>query len=681
MRKRLGVVALLALALAVIPAKAQDRVDLIVLLDSSQSMFQYYNQVVDYVLSGTVTEYMRFGDAFHLVSFADATQIEISQVLRTETDLKSVVARLYLLYPLGRNTDLVTALKNVYQYVADLPESSAKHIVLVTDGMHSPAPESPYASLDEAGVRAEIEKVASRIRERGWTMRIVRVPFDDSLAGADTSSISQTIVASPGQPGEAAPTSPGSGDYLTDVAQAAGTDISVFDPANGSSTLVETVDLPRISFPDDLGLRDYSFSIPVEILNRSSRPVSVELTGLLLADGTDILVQKSLSRIDAGTSVKLNLRVLLPDSQPEGNNLLVLEPRFAEGLRVSPARSTIKVELKRSFIAALWRKSALLMLFLVILAIACITVLVVVLYIRAAHKKSAEPVVDAFIDSGAQTQEKIQRGNSQTNRSISRTVASAQSPTMQIQTAANHVEHGSAGSEKDAQAILKAAGTSGHRVVNLNTVQMITHRDGAAAKDLLAIASKATSATGELKAASTLDSWKRPPSSRHALPLREKNIQTITPTHKAPVQYQSQVKRQAASRIILHVLDQNANIGKRNIHTMQAGTRKSVGGGASDFLVFLLPVPRNVAYLHFDGDDCVLVPEHPELFPDYNGPIESCMGKEIRMITPRNKELVLRFDRYISPIETINSLLHCIEVPGIRVSPSVPVDSRPETGD
>ncbi len=268
MRKRFGVVAFLALALAVVPVKAQDRVDLIVLLDSSQSMFQYYNQVVDYVLSATVIEYMRFGDAFHLVSFSDATQVEISQVLRTETDLKSVVARLYLLYPLGRNTDLVTALKNVYQYVADLPESSAKHIVLVTDGMHSPAPDSPYASLDQNGVRAEIEKAASRIRERGWTMRIVRVPFDQDVAGADPSNISQSIVTSSGKPGEATPTSPGSGDYLADVANAAGTSISVFDPTDGSSTLVETVDLPRISFPEDMGVRDYSFTIPVEIVNR-----------------------------------------------------------------------------------------------------------------------------------------------------------------------------------------------------------------------------------------------------------------------------------------------------------------------------------------------------------------------------------------------------------------------------
>ncbi|GAB1457508.1 hypothetical protein MASR2M48_28160 [Spirochaetota bacterium] len=117
MTKRIGIVALLAIAISVPGIVAQERVDVVVLLDSSRSMSQYYNQVVDYVLSQTVKEYLRFGDAFHLLSFSDSTQVEIAQVLRTEKDLRSVVARLYLLYPLGKNTDLVTAFKNTHCHV------------------------------------------------------------------------------------------------------------------------------------------------------------------------------------------------------------------------------------------------------------------------------------------------------------------------------------------------------------------------------------------------------------------------------------------------------------------------------------------------------------------------------------------------------------------------------------
>jgi hypothetical protein len=176
----------LALLIAVMPVAAQERVDLIILLDSSRSMFRYYNQVIDFVVSDAVREYLRFGDGFHLMNFADTTQLEVAQVLRTEEDVRTVLSRLYLMYPLGRNTDMISALKGVSQYVSGLASSSSKYIIFITDGMHSPAPGSLYAAYSTDEARAEMERSASRIRERGWTMRIVQVPFN----GADRSDFS-----------------------------------------------------------------------------------------------------------------------------------------------------------------------------------------------------------------------------------------------------------------------------------------------------------------------------------------------------------------------------------------------------------------------------------------------------------------------------------------------------------
>jgi len=167
-----------ALLTTVMPVVAQERVDLVILLDSSRSMFRYYNQVIDFVVSDTVREYLRFGDGFHLMNFADTTQLEVAQVLRTEEDVRKVLSRLYLMYPLGRNTDMISALKGVSQYVSGLASSSSKYIILITDGMHSPAPDSMHASYSAAEVRVEMERIASRIRDRGWIMRIVQVPFN-----------------------------------------------------------------------------------------------------------------------------------------------------------------------------------------------------------------------------------------------------------------------------------------------------------------------------------------------------------------------------------------------------------------------------------------------------------------------------------------------------------------------
>ncbi|PKL25381.1 MAG: hypothetical protein CVV47_04810 [Spirochaetae bacterium HGW-Spirochaetae-3] len=662
MTKRIGIVAILALAMLA-PAAAQDRVDLVVLLDSSQSMFPYYNQVVDYVLSETVREYMRFGDAFHLLAFSDSTQVEIAQVLRTEQDLKSVVARLYLLYPLGRNTDLVTAIKNVYRYVADLPEGSAKHIILITDGMHSPAAGTQYADLDAAGVRAEIDRSASRIRERGWTMRIVRVPFDGSASsiaaqGSAGGTVAGAVDDGSGRSGEALSSSPGSGDYLSDVAAAVGAEVTTFDPANAASTVENSIDLPRVAFPADLGVSDYAFTIPMDVENRSSRPLSLELTRLLLGDGTDILRSKEIAEIQPGKSSRLNLKVMLPESLPEGKASLSLEPRFADGLRVSPARTSVSLTIKRAPMAAFFRNSARVALFLVILAIACAAALIIAVYVRRAHRKAEEPIVDALLDSAAPSQD----------RDAARSLQEAASRAQHVSPYATVSGTASATGRDRAALLAAAAGADSHHVA-------ATERPESRIAD-----SVAAQGARESRSVALLASWKAP-TSRRSLP-KASDIGTARASDaapgRAPVHYESRVARAGSARLILRVADQNQNIGKRNIRAMHAGGRASIGGGSSDFLVFLLPVPRALAWLYYDGVDATLVPSRPEFFPDYDGAITGCIGKEIRMVTARGKELIMRFDRYEAPIDRINKILHCIESPGLL--PPV-VETTDQTSD
>jgi len=139
--------------------------------------------------------------------------------------------------------------------------------------------------------------------------------------------------------------------------------------------------------------------------------------------------------------------------------------------------------------------------------------------------------------------------------------------------------------------------------------------------------------------------------------------------------FEPRITRPGAVRLTLHVQDQNPNIGKRNIHAMHAGGRASVGGGKSAFQIFLLPVPRNLAHLYYDGIDATLVPQKPDFFPDYDSPIESCIGRDIRVVTARGKELIIRFERYVPPLDKINKLLHCLETPGMA---TFSTDSYPE---
>jgi hypothetical protein len=115
----------------------------------------------------------------------------------------------------------------------------------------------------------------------------------------------------------------------------------------------------------------------------------------------------------------------------------------------------------------------------------------------------------------------------------------------------------------------------------------------------------------------------------------------------------------------LFVEDQNTAIGRRNIHALKAGYTFSVGGGKSDFLIFLVPMPPHIADLHFDGRQCTFIPRKPQYFPDIGSQqVPNCIGKTIRVISDKRYELHIRMERYEDPLKALNKLLHSIAVPG-----------------
>ena len=115
----------------------------------------------------------------------------------------------------------------------------------------------------------------------------------------------------------------------------------------------------------------------------------------------------------------------------------------------------------------------------------------------------------------------------------------------------------------------------------------------------------------------------------------------------------------------LFVEDQNTAIGRRNIHAVKAGYTFSVGGGKSDFLIFLVPVPPRIGEVSFDGRNCTFTPRQPKYFPDIGSQsVYNCIGKTIRIISDRGYELFIRVERYQDPLKVLNKLLNSISVPG-----------------
>jgi Sec-independent protein translocase protein TatA len=115
----------------------------------------------------------------------------------------------------------------------------------------------------------------------------------------------------------------------------------------------------------------------------------------------------------------------------------------------------------------------------------------------------------------------------------------------------------------------------------------------------------------------------------------------------------------------LYVEDQSIAIGKRNIHSLKSGYSLTVGGGKSDFLIFLVPIPANIGELRRSGTQLTFIPRRPKYFPDLgSSELRDCLNKSIRIISDKGYELRLRFEMYEDPLVALNRMLMSIKVPG-----------------
>jgi hypothetical protein len=114
----------------------------------------------------------------------------------------------------------------------------------------------------------------------------------------------------------------------------------------------------------------------------------------------------------------------------------------------------------------------------------------------------------------------------------------------------------------------------------------------------------------------------------------------------------------------LFVLDQNTFIGKRNTHFVKPGVSFTVGGGKSDFLIFLVPIPANIGELKYEPSGCTFYPHKSQYFPDIGStPVEDCIGKNIRVMSNKGYELFFRFEQYEDPLLKLNQLMQSVRVP------------------
>ena len=607
--------------------------DVVVLLDVSQSVLPYFHDITDYVVSSVVKDFLRLGDTFHLLSFGETTQVEIAQRISTEDDVKSVLARLYLLYPLARNTDLVSAFSYLSQYLSDLPESRSKVVVIITDGIHNPSSESPAFGLSAAEANSEIEVTASKIKRNGWPVYIIKVPFSPERSAAEASSPVASAAASVTTgTAQAAPKGTNGlpqGDYLGTIAKSLDANVTEYNPSDKSETARKSLSLPEVVFPSNLGKKGYTFSFPLKVHNSSDTEVGLELQKVM-ADGSDILSKKSFLSLGPGRSGTLNIAVALPPSIESGAKNLGVDLYFADGLRVSPSHGSLAFTLAPSPLASLFKSGQLVVLFIIFVALGLIAILVVVSLIRKAPRRAAAPVVAAVRESA----EASKRKKLGTEPAFVAPPAGKAAPVFE-KVAVKPVA---------AQSPVPAAAPQASATKQPTGLELFA-------------------GTGRGSLAPTAKAEQAPEASQK----KAVAALSLSPRPKAvSAAYEAKIARPGTIQIELRVTEQNPHIGMRNVQSIRSGSCRSIGGGRSDFLIFLVPVPQRCAEIHYDGEICTFVPLRPEFFPELSGqPLTDCIGKEITMVSKKGYRMSLRFSKYEAPANKINRLLHCIETPGL----------------
>ena len=377
-----------------------DGMDVLVMVDTSESMFPYFDNLVQYLIRDLLEERLRPGDSFHLLSFASEPEIELGVGIDDNLSVEKVIGRILLLQPLGKYTDLVSAVQFLYTYVKVLPQKNKKTILLLTDGIHDPPPGSPYFGWSPEQVHEELLASAREIQREGWSVHILQVPGDIAAAAALTGAAAEPAAgASPaggGKPGGGAAASgaggaasgtgaagsvgPGSAagegavgtdaaavaagaagaatgqSLLDELARTLDTKVVPYDDAAPEAVSSLTTGLPLLRFPQELGRVGRVFTAPFTVRNFKDEPILLKLEGVRTeaAGGRkiDLLAGPVSVTVPAGGEATIRAPIRLPSGLADGENSLPVELLFSDSSeRISPRHGELRFTYSQGILA------------------------------------------------------------------------------------------------------------------------------------------------------------------------------------------------------------------------------------------------------------------------------------------------------------------------------------------
>ncbi len=692
----------------------QDRIenaDVVILLDTSGGILQYYEDINDRVLTEVTDKFVRKGDTVHVLSFNADARYEMSQKINSEKDLSRVVSRFFLMYQLGKNSDFLTGLDYCKKYTSKLANNKEQILIVISDGIFNPPSWSPYRNYSNEQVKNKIDVIAGNIRKTGWKVYYVKLPFpsdaiitnlegdtfysdsdgklsknnksgkrqgnktsgnknknsEDNNSDYDSNnddendddyqngnngqtnnenndqdnseSANQTNNGNGSDSNSSKDSSSqnSSGDNKSDTEDDSYTDVSeTFTESSGAaksdlsknkddefSINEKMKDYAIVTFPENLEAEGKNLNFDLLISNKTDDTVELDLEKIVLDNGLqldEINVAGNAISLEPGEETTLSATALLPENYDEGNYNVIMGLRFKDNKKVFPQAAELALGVYPTTAESLFSSDNLLYWIIGLILLLLLIFLIIFLIRRSGSGSSSNNVV----------------------RSNAGTSDYSEDPKARLTKSDDDDEHA-----KRLNAFQNQNSTA------TNTDKGIGAGAGTGASIY------ATSSMNQMAALSKEDAALHEKILKGAMAQQQPRGTYMSPANHLE---KIEIKRHKSGKSEIFVLNQNRNIGKRNIHVMKAGTRLSVGGGKSDdFLIFLVPFPSKLAQVRYDGQDYHLAILKPEYFPyETSNVVNNCIGKTITAVSDKGYHVYFTFRDYEDPATKLNDILTSI---------------------
>ncbi len=649
------------------PAFSQEKVDFIVLLDTSKGMFDSFEESIELLVEEVLKKQLTAEDTFHLLSFEAVPEFEIQRTLSNETAIKEALSRLLLLQPLGNYCDLVAGLKYTGEYVNELSLTTKKKILLLTQGSHVPPPESPYQDEEENLER--IESLTSFMQRNGWDMNIVR--FSEGALEEEEPVLLQKL----------------SEDMKSPIVQAGSDAVDTTLAATGAI---------RVLFPQEPVSSKKNPAVPLTFENHSNEARNLVIDSAV-SDGNEYIAEELKVSLAVGETKSGKLMLTLPSSLQPGTHRIELVLHAVQGGPIYPNSGTVTIEIAETGLVGGIGENGTYILYGIIFIVLIIALFILIRRLFAgssddSDKKRVSTGIDGpgSVDrdrggSGIRLKGRDQSDAAAAGDALGAYAGDSSSSFTQMGSTEKSGSDAAAllsGSKErrgrsgeDASSLLSAASSSERERESTASFLASVKRESESSLDVLGTGREKESSdraealanfrrnVGGLssdEAASRISAFKKG-AGGSAARSRAASLGFSGDAYR---------KRKSAGElpVELRVDFQHPSMTK-NLDWFKDGDEKSIGGVGSgaDFIVSTIPIEGIIAKVKRKGEQFLLEPECRECFPEFHQKgNENILGVRIKVRSPETERLTNFSLREWAPTkDRLNRYLHKVDEPGL----------------